>query len=395
MMIAASSIAKNTPERALPEDLPTICNAEEFSRYNAGLWRTPADGRTYPKWPLSFYTFDNYPEAYNFDMRAQGRPDAFWPTYEREQNKRTGESLMASTGIPLTDVTRSDWTKYRRKPADFTLPDDIGNDAFPQCGAMIEEIASGILYQARARQARYQRDLKHEAWRMKWENEKREEELAKRNAERGLTKKIFGKKETLPPIAPKEVKKPTHVDEWQQVEDTCEKWLHIADRLGPAGTPDTATRKTFKDWLGKLNTQTIKAADNRDVPLLQTHQILLAAMRRVVQRCAADSALCAVMPPQYFTDLSDHHGLIVSNPNYPNSEWAGPYTFERHQMLGYFPSSQDTIRTDSKDISLLDLFSNYGMDFMFCDVGQAHIFISPEDLRAGRFDKAYAQTQGG
>jgi|GEM_PF-3847762 len=392
-VIYCEHVPADTPVRDMPDDLPPICNEDEFSWRNDTLWRKPTDGRVYTKWPLRFYAFDNYPVSYNHDHRTQ--TDEFWQAYNRMQNQKTGESLMASTGIGLTEAAPSSWAKYARKPADFKLPDDIGENTFPQCGAMIEEITCGILYAAKARHARYKKALEQEDWRIKWETEKRAKELAKRNAERSLTKKIFGKKETLPPIEPREIKKPDNAAQWQSVEDACEKWLRIADKLGPSGAPDKTTRDTFKAWLGKLNAQTVQAKQGHEVPLLQTHKTLVSAMRRVVQRCAYDAKLCAVMPGQYFSDLADRHNLIVHNPDYPESKYAGPYLFERHQMLGYFPSSQDTIRVTDKEVSLLHLFSDYGMDFMFCDVGEAHIFISPEDLRAGRFDKAYAATQGG
>lgn len=394
-VIYCEHVPANTPERAMPDNLPPICNVKEFGWNSDTLWRSPTDGRIYTKWPLNFHMFDNYPQQYNYNRQAHNHDEDFWKAYRHEENRRTGESLMACTGQILEPPTASDWVNQPYNAKDVQLPDDVEGTFFPQCGAIIEEITARVLHAAKRPEANYQEALASEARRMKREERQRAKQIEKLNANRTLTKKLFGKQATLPPVEPRKVKKPDYATEWKMIEDTCEKWLHIADKLGPAGVPDQATRETFKAWLMKLGAQRVKTKEGHAHRLLQLHKVLFSAMRRIIQRCAHDPELCAIIPPQYFNDLADRHRLVSTHENPKNAEWEGVYQFERHQMLGYFPSSQDTIGADAKDISLLHLYSDYGMNFMFCDCGEAHIFISPEDLRAGRFDKAYAHTQGG
>lgn len=44
---------------------------------------------------------------------------------------------------------------------------------------------------------------------------------------------------------------------------------------------------------------------------------------------------------------------------------------------------------------LLCLDSDYGPGMMYCDCGALEYWITPKDLKAGRFDLAYACTAGG
>jgi uncharacterized protein YwqG len=46
-------------------------------------------------------------------------------------------------------------------------------------------------------------------------------------------------------------------------------------------------------------------------------------------------------------------------------------------------------------VLLLQLNSDYGVNFMFCDVGEVEFWIDKRDLAARRFDKVSATTCGG
>jgi uncharacterized protein YwqG len=46
-------------------------------------------------------------------------------------------------------------------------------------------------------------------------------------------------------------------------------------------------------------------------------------------------------------------------------------------------------------VLLLQLNSDYGVNFMFCDVGEVEFWIDKRDLVARRFDKVFATTCGG
>lgn len=71
----------------------------------------------------------------------------------------------------------------------------------------------------------------------------------------------------------------------------------------------------------------------------------------------------------------------------------------RHTMLGP-PSVVQTVGRDALErgwIPLLQLDTDVGLhrEFMFCDSGMAQFWITPEDLAARRFDRAWATTEGG
>lgn len=65
-----------------------------------------------------------------------------------------------------------------------------------------------------------------------------------------------------------------------------------------------------------------------------------------------------------------------------------------HQMLGKASVSQEAASVERDGVLLLHLISDYGVNFMFCDVGEAEFWISKEDLAARRFDKVTATTCG-
>lgn len=71
----------------------------------------------------------------------------------------------------------------------------------------------------------------------------------------------------------------------------------------------------------------------------------------------------------------------------------------RHQMLGAATNVQGTAdgARERGLVSLLQLDSDWGLcrEFLFCDMGMAQFWITPEDLAAGCFDKAWATTEGG
>jgi uncharacterized protein YwqG len=70
----------------------------------------------------------------------------------------------------------------------------------------------------------------------------------------------------------------------------------------------------------------------------------------------------------------------------------------RHQMLGVGKNLQGTAEEHYADglVLLLQIDSDKAVDsdFVFCDMGAAQFWIKPDDLAAGRFDRAWATTEG-
>lgn len=66
-----------------------------------------------------------------------------------------------------------------------------------------------------------------------------------------------------------------------------------------------------------------------------------------------------------------------------------------HQLLGHAPTSQEVHRRSDRDVLLLHLVSDPGVDFMFCDAGEIQFWIDANGLAARRFDRVWANPQGG
>jgi len=94
-------------------------------------------------------------------------------------------------------------------------------------------------------------------------------------------------------------------------------------------------------------------------------------------------------PPEYFLELHMSDGTIRRELNCP-----------QHQMLGFGTNIQGTAEDMHVNgtILLLQIDSDEDRvhdEFMFCDAGAAQFWIEPADLAQGRFDRAWATTEGG
>ena len=94
-------------------------------------------------------------------------------------------------------------------------------------------------------------------------------------------------------------------------------------------------------------------------------------------------AIKAAKPREYIQELHGRRDLNLS----------------QHQMLGFATNIQGTAGELQADgtVLLLQIDSDLELHehFMFCDMGAAQFWIKPADLKAGRFDKAWATTEGG
>jgi uncharacterized protein YwqG/Lon protease-like protein len=90
----------------------------------------------------------------------------------------------------------------------------------------------------------------------------------------------------------------------------------------------------------------------------------------------------------------------VEDPDrFNRREAANPPDWPAHQMLGIGQDIQGTAGSAHADglILLLQIDSDKAVDkeFVFCDMGAVQFWIKPDDLTAGRFDEAWATTEGG
>jgi hypothetical protein len=99
-------------------------------------------------------------------------------------------------------------------------------------------------------------------------------------------------------------------------------------------------------------------------------------------------AIKAANPREYIQELRFNSGVVRRELHCP-----------LHQMLGVGKSIQGTAdeARAGGTILLLQIDSDRSVHehFIFCDMGVAQFWIEPDDLAAGRFDKAWGTTEGG
>jgi uncharacterized protein YwqG len=91
-------------------------------------------------------------------------------------------------------------------------------------------------------------------------------------------------------------------------------------------------------------------------------------------------------------------GAAAEDPDRYNCKPGSPFEWPVHQMLGFAMNIQGTAEeVHAEGILLLQIDSDKAVDaeFLFCDMGAAQYWIEPVDLAAGRFERAWATTEGG
>lgn len=160
----------------------------------------------------------------------------------------------------------------------------------------------------------------------------------------------------------------------QVIYDASAKWTEAA-AIGGLGTAlgDEGCR-LFNDWLTAL------AKDDSADIRFSVGIAIGEGMYSAIQFAADSAQAAALIPPRYFDELKERNMAIGSSC---------------HQMLGNAGSSQEARSVERDEVLLLHLISDYGVNFMFCDVGEAEFWINRKDLAARRFDKVSATTCGG
>jgi len=153
-------------------------------------------------------------------------------------------------------------------------------------------------------------------------------------------------------------------------------WIRYASTSGLNDIPDPDEQAQFSAWLGAL----FRSEDVSTQTIAQNAARL--GMENVMVQYLGDAPDAARrVPARYYEDLR------ISHP------WRSKRHY--HQMLGNAPSSQKARSVERNDVLLLQLQSDDGVGFMFCDLGEVEFWIDRDDLAARRFDRARAATCGG
>lgn len=160
----------------------------------------------------------------------------------------------------------------------------------------------------------------------------------------------------------------------QSIYDVAVQWVEAAAAKGLDKAPSADARALFTDWLRSLDQA---GYSNIGIGLSTAISV---GMASAIQFAGDSPAVAALIPEPYYTEFRQGNWRVSSI---------------YHQMLGNAQSSQEPAPVDRDEVLLLYLMSDYGVDFMFCDVGEFEFWIKKEDLAARRFDRVRAATAGG
>ena len=156
-------------------------------------------------------------------------------------------------------------------------------------------------------------------------------------------------------------------------------WVKKAAQHDLADQVDAEIAAEFKDWMqGLWVTGQYSLSD-----------ALYQGMQSSLQFVAQDPQAAARFPKSYYKEMQAEHMPVVFDSG------GGAPEPRHHQMLGHPRSEQEPPPIERDKVLLAQFFSDYGVEFMFCDVGVAEFWINATDLKHGRFDRAWATTDGG
>lgn len=302
-------------------------------------WVLPGEAHAtiYPRWPVLAHAISSWPDAggvpeyRSIDISA----------YHDERDRLRAEEALRASGMTIGKDFYPRWATLKPE-ADGTLPAGWADDIGPHVWIMIERIARS---------------------------------LAKRCADmRTATDKA-------PPDRPTGFDR----DHVAAVFGAAKGWMDRARKAGFTTGVLDEDRIAFLDWLGGL----MVGADKRMATLAR--DALTSGVTNTVRYAASSRAVADLLSPGLIEQFAQWHTPVAKSSLHSDA----PLEARHHQMLGRAPSSQESFGVDSPKIMLLQLTSDYGVDFMFCDLGEIEFWIEPEDLIARRFDKVEAYTCGG
>jgi Domain of unknown function (DUF1963) len=254
--------------------------------------------------------------------------------YQKAVRRARAAEVVRVLGLPVAIWSRASWR--RSWLGSLELPTSFTESPFPQLWVMVDRIARHIVKQSAAKM---------------W---------------------------------PSPAKNGPDPNALRDIETAAIDWVAEAARYGLDEAPNPAISERFAKWLQAIATH----AFFRE----KVAAAIIKGMASAVQFAATEPKAAELIPGGYYSEMeNDHIPVHASSPTKRPWDVSGRY----HQMLGNAGSSQTARPVDRDDILLLQLKSDNGVNFMFCDVGEAEFWINKDDLAARRFDKVSATTCGG
>lgn len=341
------------PMRPAPDTLPQVDHPD--SGMESELWSfRPARFTVYPRWPVTGHATTTWPQ----DTLPKGQR---WDSpYAKARDARMQEAVNAAKG-PAPVLTRPKAGIYQpetrqtedgeERPTGRTLycPDVFG-PRFPYHNALGGEVLHALRHGLRARLSRAEDTLCF--------------------VPKQITKAQDAGKDTSKMVARLDKAQ----DEAVQLQALIAPITALHDAL--TGRPEVAPltaddQQAFDVFMGRvaLGPETGRGGA----------KAVQRGLQRMLQRATDTPALARTLPPAFLNDVREDFLPTASTA--------------QHFLLGAKGVASNA--TDGHGIRLAQFDSDYAMDFMFCDVGIIDFWIDPQDLAAGRWDRAWAATAGG
>ncbi len=336
-------VAGDSPAPA-PDDLPAIQSGGSDYQRDFLLPGEPPF-TVYPRWPIVSQPIDSWPDH----AAVPGFMKKDLTGYQDAVMRARAAETVRVTGLPMATGTEPHWAKVSftaEAGMYLTLP-RRQKEPFPQVWVMVDRIAR---------------------FRANWARNTLERELKN------------------PPG------RASHLDAEQlrNVQDVAEKWIKVAAACGLDEKPEEDERQLFEEWL------TTQAGGKFGSIYPGIGEAIKAGMISAIQYAAGSAKTSALVPPAYFHELEDLHLPTWMEKSFRSDTWRSwRVSSKHHQMLGNARSTQQARPVERDDVLLLQLISDYGVNFMFCDVGEMEFWINKDDLAARRFDNVSATTCGG
>ena len=176
---------------------------------------------------------------------------------------------------------------------------------------------------------------------------------------------------------------------YEDVFAQASNWIDRARGNGLFSALADSERSEFVEWLRRLNSSTGDLSIGRIYDKRSGHTLnrcIVDGYLRGVDYCLAHSAEAAAIIDEKTLEfvrwkhslLRDRHGILC------------------HSMLGAAKNIQSAPeRMKKSHILLMQFDSDYGMDWMWGDLGVLQYWITPEDLKKRQFDKVVVTMEGG
>jgi hypothetical protein len=158
----------------------------------------------------------------------------------------------------------------------------------------------------------------------------------------------------------------------------AEKWIARAGAAGASDRVSPSDQAAFRQWVDVLSRRDARVSFDLGVA-----EWIVEAAKAVIRSFAHDRDLAQQVAPAIYEVMA------------PCFEGDSVFGAQFSQMLGYVSLSQSVHATDDPTRCLMCLSSDYGLGWMFGDVGEASFWISPEALARRDFGEAWAKLEGG